>query len=328
MNVSNNVSTVFSARVVLFCCLAIVLSLVSFHVSAQAFDAGRSAFSVRVNDRIVSYHTTFQMALPKQELKLQFPDIQYAAAFELSGPETRIRSVHGQIVYQSPASPGHYPLEIVNTLTGDRVQLHLFVVVPAAQVTKGSLNGYRIGDYPPPYKGLTEYKAPLGYIRVDKDIEGIQVSPHFRLGQFLCKQQSDYPKYIVLKPRLLEKLELLLADVNQKGIRTDSFVIMSGYRTPYYNRAIGNVASSRHLYGGAADIYIDVNPENNTMDDLNGDGKSNFQDAVYLYNLADGLTKRHTRSDLIGGLGKYHSNAQHGPFVHVDVRGNKARWSD
>jgi hypothetical protein len=29
---------------------------------------------------------------------------------------------------------------------------------------------------------------------------------------------------------------------------------------------------------------------------------------------------------LIGGLGKYPSTASHGPFVHVDVRGRKARW--
>jgi len=27
-----------------------------------------------------------------------------------------------------------------------------------------------------------------------------------------------------------------------------------------------------------------------------------------------------------GGLGVYGSNAAHGPFIHVDVRGSKARW--
>ena len=28
----------------------------------------------------------------------------------------------------------------------------------------------------------------------------------------------------------------------------------------------------------------------------------------------------------IGGLGKYKKTASHGPFVHVDVRGFRARW--
>jgi hypothetical protein len=30
--------------------------------------------------------------------------------------------------------------------------------------------------------------------------------------------------------------------------------------------------------------------------------------------------------ELIGGLGMYKATRQHGPFIHVDVRGNRARW--
>lgn len=43
------------------------------------------------------------------------------------------------------------------------------------------------------------------------------------------------------------------------------------------------------------------------MDDLNGDGR----------------LKKMMRA---GGLGVYGSTSAHGPFVHVDVRGTRARW--
>jgi hypothetical protein len=30
--------------------------------------------------------------------------------------------------------------------------------------------------------------------------------------------------------------------------------------------------------------------------------------------------------ELTGGAGLYESNSSHGPYVHVDVRGSRARW--
>jgi hypothetical protein len=91
--------------------------------------------------------------------------------------------------------------------------------------------------------------------------------------------------------------------VHRTGIRTDSLAIMSGYRTPWYNRAIGNwPKSSRHVYGGAADIFIDVNPRDGQMDDLNHDGKINKNDADYLYDLLQSWTTEPWWKPLIGGM--------------------------
>lgn len=309
-------------------CFLFLCLLASFNTFAQEFDARRGAFNMSLNDRIVSFDTTFQMILPDKNLVIKFDKEKKSNTYELVTGQSSVKSQDGVITYRSPTKPGYYPLNVKNNSTGKSIQVHLFVIVPISEVKKGVLNAYKIGDYPEPYKGLEAYKAPLGYIEVQQENESIQISPHFTLGQFLCKQQSGYPKYLVLRPRLIEKLELFLADVNEQGIRTDSLVIMSGYRTPHYNRAIGNVSSSRHMYGGAADIYIDVNPVNTYMDDVNGDGKVDFQDAVFLYDLADGLSKRSQRTDLVGGVGKYKSNSSHGPFIHMDVRGNKARWGN
>ena len=224
---------------------------------------------------------------------------------------------------------GLYPLTIRSTETGESIRLNLFVLVPLARAEGGSLNGYRIDSYPTTaLKGLDIYKPPRGFIEVTDENVDTLVSPHFTLRQFLCKQASGYPKYVVLRARLLLKLEFLLERVNAAGIRAETFHVMSGYRTPFYNRAIGNVKYSRHVYGGAADIFIDERPRDEMMDDLNEDGKIDVHDAGVLYDLIDKLYGTELYESYVGGLGRYRKTSAHGPFVHVDVRGFRARWGD
>jgi hypothetical protein len=126
----------------------------------------------------------------------------------------------------------------------------------------------------------------------------------------------------------LLKLELILQAVNERGYTCDTFHIMSGYRTPYYNKAIGNVKYSRHLWGGAADIFIDENPRDGMMDDLNRDSKIDYRDAAVLYDIIDGLYGKPFYASFVGGLARYRKTPTHGPFVHVDVRGFRARWGE
>ena len=205
--------------------------------------------------------------------------------------------------------------------------LKLFTLTPASAVSNGTLNGYNIGHYPKQtYKGLEIYKAPLGFLEITADQIHEQLSPHYRLGQFLCKQAQGYPKYVVLQTRLLRKLEFLSDAANREGYANEGFVIMSGYRTPFYNAAIKNKLYSRHQWGGAADIYIDENPRDGVMDDLNKDGKSNIEDARALAKLIESVYRSPDYKAFIGGMGLYSATSTHGPFVHVDVRGFKARW--
>ena len=126
--------------------------------------------------------------------------------------------------------------------------------------------------------------------------------------------------------RLFLKLELILERVTDQWIYADNFAIMSGYRTPYYNRAIGNVPYSRHIYGDAADIFIDMREPRGTMDDLNGDGRSDHRDAAVLCEIIEELYDLPWYEPLIGGLGLYRERAHRGPFVHIDTRGTLARW--
>jgi hypothetical protein len=86
------------------------------------------------------------------------------------------------------------------------------------------------------------------------------------------------------------------------------------------------VKYSRHVWGGAADVFVDENPRDGMMDDLNADGAHDYRDAAVLYELVDGLYDKPFYAPFVGGLGRYKKTAAHGPFVHVDVRGFRARW--
>ncbi len=71
---------------------------------------------------------------------------------------------------------------------------------------------------------------------------------------------------------------------------------------------------------------MDQQPKDGVMDDLNGDGRLDLGDARWLFDLVDGLSRSGSLDGLIGGLGLYSANAVHGPFIHLDVRGQRARW--
>jgi uncharacterized protein YcbK (DUF882 family) len=195
-----------------------------------------------------------------------------------------------------------------------------------ARVVIGYLNGYRIGTYPArPLKNNPIYERPRGFIAVTKDNADTRITPHFKLKQFICKQQSNYPHYVVLNEELLLKLELILERLNKLGFPAETLHVMSGYRTPFYNKSIGNVEYSLHQWGRAADIFVD-DDENGLMDDLSKDGKVDVKDAIVLRDLIQTLFAENKNAHLAGGVGLYSATAAHGPFVHVDARGYSAKW--
>lgn len=202
--------------------------------------------------------------------------------------------------------------------------IRAFTLHPIPQRKPNFLGSYRLGHYPEPQSSpnAEHYQPPPGFVRVTRANRSQRVSDHFRLEQFLCKQSGGWPKYVAVQPALLRKLDALVRALQDRGIDLATLTVMSGYRTPYYNRAIGNVAFSRHIYGDAADIFVDRNGDGR-MDDLNGDGRSNIADAKWLAAVVASLDDDEVTP---GGLGTYKSNSAHGPFVHIDTRGKAARW--
>lgn len=227
--------------------------------------------------------------------------------------------------WQAPDEPGLYPLVIYNRDNMSRQRLNVFVKKPF-NARQSALDGYRIGHYEPHgLRGRASSAPPDGLVQVTRANQDVAVSEHFTLGQFLCHQQPDHwPKYVLVRPRLLEKLELLHAALADAGFALDTITVMSGYRTPWYNADIGNTTVySQHLFGSAADIFVDANGDGR-MDDLNEDGVVDTADARWLADLVETVVAEEPL--LAGGMSVYPANSRHGPFVHIDVRGVRVRW--
>lgn len=291
---------------------------------SYAWDASRLATPLVIDDKVIPYPVFTLFFLPGQSFNVHFKDAKQRGTLTFNGVSKPV----GSQPLVAPEVPGIYPLNIVNPTAGEEANINIVTMVPANEIDKnGYFRGYRIGHYPLKARKDNEiYLPPRGFVEVTEENRTTRVSPNFVLGEFVSKQSQPYPKYLVLRASLLLKLENILAALNQSGTTTDGFVIMSGYRTPWYNKLIGNVPYSRHVWGGASDLYIDENPKDGVMDDLNGDGKVNRADAQWLADFINDMSKRGAFGPRIGGLGVYGANSAHGPFVHVDVRGARARW--
>ena len=116
-----------------------------------------------------------------------------------------------------------------------------------------------------------------------------QLTPHFKVREFACKDGSDT---ILIDDSLPGKLEQI------RVYAGDAVRITSAYRTADYNRRIGGSANSQHIRGTAADIVTS--------------GRSPADVARFAQAIG------------CGGVGLY--TAQR--FVHVDTRSGKSYWKN
>ena len=271
---------------------------------ASTVGSGAPLASVRIADTLLG-----------RSGALRFAALSRAEAVELPG----FLDVFGETALHSP---GSLP---VRSSTGD---FTLFVLVPFAAKHGEYLNGYRLGQWPAEkWIMARNYFNPDGFVEVTPRNEGLPLSAHFTLGDFVMHDQSAvWPKYVVLEEKLIDKLELILQDLSAHGHPADHVVVLSGFRAPYYNElgeSEGMARASRHQFGDAADIIVDDN-QDGRMDDLNGDGRLDLRD---MRPLTDAIARvERAYSELVGGLGTYAAIGPRGPFAHVDVRGTSARW--
>ena len=206
-----------------------------------------------------------------------------------------------------------------------------FVALHPFSAKRGDrMGGYRMGFWPAEMRLMSSaaYENPAGFIEVTRENQDLFVSEHFRLRDFITHDQNDvWPKYLVLREELLDKLELVIADLNAHRLKASNVVVMSGFRTPHHNKygigAEGGARDSRHQFGDGADIIIDSD-RNGRMDDLNLDGRVDLRDVDEILRAVDRIERLYP--DLVGGAGRYAAMGPSGPFVHIDVRGYKARW--
>jgi len=128
-----------------------------------------------------------------------------------------------------------------------------------------------------------------------KLINIMQLTKNFNLNEFNCKDGSKVPsKYIENVKELSENLQIIRDYINEP------IHINSGYRSPIYNKKVGGVSNSQHLYAKAADIT------------------SKNYTPKKLYKILLKLISENKIHN--GGIGVYDG------FIHYDIRKNKARW--
>jgi uncharacterized protein YcbK (DUF882 family) len=214
------------------------------------------------------------------------------------------------------------------TVMADSEPFHFFIMRPFAHKRGEMLGAYRLGWWPAERWMMAEnYLNPDGFVEVDAAGADLRLSEHFRLGDFLTRdQQASWPKFVLLEERLIDKLELVLRELRDGGIDSRRVVVLSGFRAPYHNdRRIdeGAARASRHQFGDAADLIIDADADGR-MDDLNRDGRRDLRDLNPIGAAVAAVERRHP--ELVGGLGTYAAMGPSGPFAHIDVRGTSARW--
>ncbi len=123
----------------------------------------------------------------------------------------------------------------------------------------------------------------------------MKLEENFSLSEFKCRDGSDVPDELMDNVCLLAKNLQVLRDHVGRPVR-----IISGYRSPKYNRKIGGARKSQHMVAKAADIKI----KGMTPAEVK---------AVIVELIKEG--KMH-----VGAIGLYTT------FTHYDVRGWNARW--
>ena len=257
-------------------------------------------------------------------------------------PGTELRYTVGGEVTPADSEPHGAGVWSVALAIGNAIRpigdFSVITTLPFNAKQSGRIGLYYIGNWPAERRRgrvgskkapASSYANPSGFIEVTPENADTPVSEHFTLRDFLTHDQPNvWPKYLVLQIKLIDKLELVLADLQSRGVDISGVRVMSGFRTPQYNVGGGNTAGraelSRHMYGDAADIFIDSNRDG-LMDDLNHDGRVTVADSKVVEAAVDRVEAAHP--ELVGGAGIYPAGPGHGPFIHIDTRGYRARWT-
>ncbi|HEY8833279.1 MAG TPA: D-Ala-D-Ala carboxypeptidase family metallohydrolase [Gemmatimonadaceae bacterium] len=220
----------------------------------------------------------------------------------------------------APPKAGFYRLALLKSGPHREIEgLTLAVLVPFEEKEGAMLRGYRIGTY------IAERVAgrqppPTGFLEITPADVDLPITKHLRVGDFLNHDQVGvWPSYAAVNPKLLDKLELVIQEIarwhGDKAVANIELDVHSGFRAPEHNQKIRRAArDSQHQYGDAADVAIDAN----------GDGKITAIDSRMVGLAVEIVELKHP--DLVGGLGIYTSGHSSTNYVHIDVRGRRARW--
>ena len=123
----------------------------------------------------------------------------------------------------------------------------------------------------------------------------MKLTEYFSLHEFRCRDGSDVPEELMENVKELAENLQVLREYIQKPI-----TVISGYRSPEYNKKIGGARRSHHMLAKAGDLIV----KDMTPDEVK---------AAIVHLIKEGKMKK-------GGVGLYTH------FTHYDVRGFNRRW--
>ena len=138
----------------------------------------------------------------------------------------QIPVVKENLTYTSRILPGIQEIAGASTVG----QFALITMRSFRDKIAGNVGSYRIGYWPDERgrKLSEEYENPQGFIEVTLDNQNTRISEHFQLKDFLTHDQKNvWPKYLVLREPLLDKLELVILELKDQGIPVRNVSVLS-----------------------------------------------------------------------------------------------------
>ena len=237
---------------------------------------------------------------------------------------------------QFKADYGEPAVEEKSEETIRQAEIHLLLQYPFDRYV-GSIEGYPIGFYPDENEKNApsvvtshkdKYQPPTFFIKVTKENAGLNISKHFKIGDFITSLGDSDFTFIALSKNLVNKLEMIIKKLNESGTPVSHLTILKGFESPVTlekKRKEGYTVSkySRYQYGDAIAFIIDENNDG-VMDDLNGDGNVDITDLEKVKSI---VTLIESQEGEYGGLGLVTSDKEFNtPYIQIDTRGFGSRW--
>ena len=152
------------------------------------------------------------------------------------------------------------------------------------------------------------------------------LTPHFSSHEFRCRDGSEHP----IDCRLLSMLEAVRCHFDAP------VTIVSGYRSPAYNRKVGGARDSYHVKGMAADIRVVGYDKIRELLRPVPEGPVYVAAPNTSAAIPSALLVKHDietvyswldRTFPISGLGKYVRGPSGWGWIHIDCRSTRARWN-
>ena len=264
-------------------------------------------------------------------------------------PWTRLRTGpaepwHSGLRLRAPGGPGPLVASAVelSDAAGRTAGLSIWLCAP----WNGSLgvNQYgllrvadaELGLYPPPARAAAAkvrnhpgaYTPPRLFLPVRPETFDLLVAGRLRAGDLLVPSEEFGGRrpaaWAPVHYPLWRAVETLRSELEAKGIPGRALRFLSCFRPPIHNEKVGSSAYGRHIYGDAMDFFVDSDG-NGMMDDLNGDGRVDRRDGLWLAALLEDLMA--DGKIPLGGIGVYtFDDSPRRVTMHFDLRGHRATW--